>query len=180
MSFNPMEISFKKIGSEYEFEIIKCLYLSAFPPNERREYAELVNQLYAENCVVNLITDNRQIAGFFIFWDFGDFTFLEHFAIETELRGQGIGERVLVLFKENVKKPIFLETEPPNNEMNKRRVNFYLRNGFHLLNRQYFQPSYDGIKPEVEMILLSNISDYSEVQLDNCISVIREKVYNQE
>jgi len=174
-----MEIIFKKLESEPEFEIIKSLYLTAFPPEERREYIELIKHINIENCTVTLIYSNQKVAGFFILWNFNDFVFLEHFAIESELRGQGIGERVLSQIRENLNKPVILETEIPADEIAIRRVSFYLRNGFHLLERHYLQPSYDGIKPEVEMKLMSTESDYSETQLDNFISVIRKEVYGK-
>ena len=172
-----MEICFRKITSETEFEDIKSLYLTTFPPAERREYSGLVQLLNNAECVVNLIFADHKIAGLIIVWDFQEFVFIEHFAIETELRGRGIGEKSLALITNNYHKPVILETEPPIDEMSKRRVGFYQRNGFHLLKNQYFQPSYDGIKPEVELRLMSTKSDYSNSQIDECISVIRKKVY---
>lgn len=174
-----MEISFKKIESETEFEIIKSLYLIAFPPEERREYSELIQQIYFENCAVYLICVNQKIAGFCILWNFCDFVFLEHFAIESGLRGQGIGERVLAMIRENFNKPVLLETELPKDEISSRRVNFYLRNGFHLLERCYLQPSYDGIKPEVELKLMSTLANISDKKLEEYIQQIRDKVYHK-
>jgi len=173
-----LEIGFRKITSETEFEEIKSLYLIAFPPAERREYSGLVQLLNNDECVVNLIFADQKIAGFIIVWYFEEFVFIEHFAIKPELRGQGIGEKLLALITKNYHKPVILETEPPIDQMSKRRVGFYQRNGFHLLGNQYFQPSYDGIKPEVELRLMSTKSDYSNSQMDECISVIREKVYH--
>lgn len=173
-----MEISLKKIEEEHEFEAVKGLYLSAFPPEERREYNELKQQLYVEECAVNLIFANKEIAGFCILWNFTDFVFLEHFAIESALRGQGVGERVLTLIRETFNKPVILETEPPLAEISTCRVNFYLRNGFQILDKPYLQPSYDGIKPEIELKLMSTKPDLTNIQLDGYISVIRKKVYN--
>jgi ribosomal protein S18 acetylase RimI-like enzyme len=173
-----MEIGFKKISDTSQLNVIKELYCSAFPANERREYSGLVQLLYNAECVVNLIFADQKIAGFIIVWEFQNFVFIEHFAIEPELRGQGIGEKSLTIITKNYYKPVILETEPPIDEMSKRRVGFYQRNGFHLLRNQYFQPSYDGIKPKVELRLMSTKSDYSSSQMDECISVIREKVYH--
>jgi len=171
-----MEVSFKKIGSEPEFETIKNLYLLAFPVEERREFDELKKQLYYDECVVNLIIADGKVAGFCIIWDFSDFVFLEHFAIDPELRGLGIGEGVLTLLRE--KYPvILLETELPVDEISQRRVKFYQRNGFRMLQRQYIQPSYGKNKPEIELQLMSTNIDFSVETLDEYIRLIREKVY---
>jgi len=173
-----LEISFRKIITASELEDIKSLYLSSFPTVERREYSGLIQQLYNDDCTVNLILANQIVAGFIIVWDFEGFVFAEHFAVKTELRGQKIGERALALIIKNNHKPVILETEPPADDLSKRRLDFYKRNGFHLLKKQYFQPSYDGIKPEIELSLMSTKSDYSNSQIDECVSVIRKKVYN--
>jgi ribosomal protein S18 acetylase RimI-like enzyme len=172
-----LQISFKKIESEAEFEVIKNLYLTAFPPNERREFDELTKQIYNYECYVNLILDDEKVAGFIIFWNFNEFVFLEHFAIEPGLRGLGTGEKTLTEIKALNKKTIILETEPPADEMSRRRIRFYERNGFHILEKHYLQPSYDGKKPEVEMKLMCSSENISIGKLEKYIIQIREKVY---
>jgi ribosomal protein S18 acetylase RimI-like enzyme len=172
-----LQISFKKIASEAEFEVIKNLYLTAFPPNERREFDELKKQIDNDECNVNLIFDDEKVAGFIILWNFNDFVFLEHFAIKPGLRGLGTGEKTLNEIKALNQKTIILETEPPADEMSRRRISFYKRNGFQLLERHYLQPSYDGKKPEVEMKLMCNSENISIEKLEKYILLIREKVY---
>jgi len=174
-----LQISFKKIESETGFEVIKNLYLTAFPPSERREFDELKKQIYHVECNVNLILTGEKVAGFVILWNFADFVFLEHFAIEPGIRGLGIGERTLALIKDIFNKPVILETELPDDEISSRRIKFYQRNGFRLLHLPYLQPSYDGIKPEVEMKLMSIGVDFLSEELDKYISVISKKVYRK-
>ena len=174
-----VQIIFKKIESAAEFEVTRNLYLSAFPPNERREFDELKKQIFNDECNVNLILAGEKVAGFVILWNFTDFIFLEHFAIEPGLRGLGIGENTLAEIMALYQKNIIFETEPPANEMARRRIGFYERNGFHLLERHYFQPSYDGIKPEVELKLMSTNIDFPSETLDKYIQQIRKKVYHK-
>lgn len=172
-----MQIIFKKIEGEAEFEVIKNLYLTAFPPNERREFDELKKQIYNDECNVNLILIGEKVAGLIIFWNFNEFVFLEHFAIEPDLRGLGIGEKTLAEIKTLYQKTVILETELPNDELSLRRIRFYERNGFHKLSRTYFQPSYGSNKPEIELKLMSTNVDLPTETLDKYILQIREKVY---
>jgi ribosomal protein S18 acetylase RimI-like enzyme len=172
-----LQISLNKIESDAEFEEIKNLYLTAFPPSERREFDELKKQIYNENCNVNLILAGEKVVGFVVLWNFTEFVFLEHFATEPGLRGLGIGEKTLSEIKSQFQKTVILETELPNDELSQRRIRFYERNGFHKLCRTYFQPAYGANKPEVELKLMSTNVDLAENQIDNYISVIREKVY---
>lgn len=163
--------------SESDFEDIKNLYLTAFPPAERREFSELIQQFYNNECDLNLIFADQNVAGFIIFWDLEEFVFVEHFAVESHLRKLGIGEKTLSSIRDQFKKTIILETEMPNDEISRRRIGFYERNGFYKLNRTYFQPSYDGVKPEVELILMSTNYDMTLEELDSAIKKIRKKVY---
>ncbi len=172
-----MEISFRKIKSPTEFEDIKSLYLTAFPTAERREFAGLIQQLNNDECIINLIFADRKVAGFVIVWDLEEFVFIEHFAVEPNLRKLGIGEKTLSAIRIQFQKTIILETEPPNDEISRRRIGFYERNGFQKLSLKYFQPSYDGIKPEVELILLTTNIDFTDEELDFAVKKIRKKVY---
>jgi len=170
---------FQKIQSESELETIKSLYISSFRPNERREYDELKQLLLIDECSINQVVAGNKIAGFCILWYFKDFLFIEHFAIEHKLRGCGIGGSTLLLIWKNFQKPVILEVEPALDELSLRRINFYLRNGFHLLERHYMQPSYGSIKPEIEMKLMSTDANLSFERLDNYIRQIRQKVYGK-
>lgn len=175
-----MQISLNKIETETECEVIKNLYLSAFPPHERREFDELKKLVYNEECHINQILIGVRNAGLIIFWDFSGFLFLEHFAIEPELRGKGTGEKTIAAIKTSFQKTIILETEPPVDEISIRRTGFYERNGFHLLKHTYFQPSYGGNKPEIELKLMCTETDIPVEELLKIIQTIRKKVYKAE
>jgi ribosomal protein S18 acetylase RimI-like enzyme len=172
-----VKIGFKTITGIAGLSSIWNLYCATFPINERRELESLQMLIGNNECEINQITiQNEQPAGLCIFWSFREFLFLEHFAVEPELRGLGIGEQTLALLREKCPL-ILLETEPPVDEISERRIKFYQRNGFKLLHRQYFQPSYGGNKPPVEMKLMCNGIDFSSEELDRYILVIRTKVY---
>jgi ribosomal protein S18 acetylase RimI-like enzyme len=176
-----MQIDLLKISSNQELECIQDLYLSAFPAKERRDLDDLKLLLAERDCsIYKVLTGNEVFAGFCVVWKFPGFVFLEHFAIEPHLRGLGIGERTLAAIKSLFLKPVILETEIPVDEISQRRIRFYERNGFHKLNRHYFQPSYGGNKPEVELKLMCTNVDIPADELDFMIRAIRKKVYGVE
>jgi len=174
-----MEINLKRITNLSDLHKIRDLYISAFPPKERREFYELAERIHLNEFTVYLVLiSGGKTSGFCMIWDFSDFVYLEHFAIKPELRGHGIGEGVLSIIRK--KYPvILLETEPPVDEISIRRVNFYKRNGFKLMQLQYIQPSYGKDKPHVELNIMSTDFDISEETLDQYILQIKGKVYQK-
>lgn len=180
MNGQPGKISFRKMKMEQEFESIRELYCSAFPPEERREFQQVVQLKDAEDCHVLRIINDDEPVGFCIAWIFEDFLFLEHFAVEPGRRGQGTGSRVLALLRETYRRPVILEVEPPCDEITSRRVNFYSLNDFYLLDRPYCQPSYGETKPEIELRLMTTQAGLPPEKLEEYITQIRRKVYGRE
>ena len=70
--------------------------------------------------------------GFITYWDFDSFYYVEHFATNPALRNGGYGKRTLEYLCNYLKHPIVLEVERPVEEMAKRRISFYQRQGFTL------------------------------------------------
>ena len=175
-----MELTFRKIGSAHELEPIKDLYLSAFPAHERRTIEGFRQQVEGmEGCAVNVISTPDNVVGFFIMWDFETFGFVEHLAIDARYRGQKLGQNVLHHITSAYTKPVILEVEPPMDEDSRRRISFYARNGFQLLDIPYVQPSYDGVQPGSEMLLMTNKNRLSNSQVSQFISQIHYAVYGQ-
>ena len=174
-----MKIELKKTSQFEELESIRGLYCEAFPPEERREFDDLNQLVLKGECIINQIkTTDDKVAGICVYWIFDEFVYVEHFAVFPELRGRGIGEGTLSVLREKFK-VLILETEPPINEISQRRIKFYQRNGFHLLNLHYIQPSYGKNKPKVELKLMCTNSHIPQEMLNNYIIQIKEKVYSQ-
>lgn len=153
-----------------------ALYISAFPPDERREPSELTEVLNENMHRFYTIIEEGQFVGIMEIWDFTDFIFLEHLAIKPELQNKGYGSTSLEYLKNMVNKPILLEAEIPVDDVSKQRVDFYEKAGFKAINIDYTQPPYYPKKVSVPMLLLS---DYPVSLSDaySYISIISKKVY---
>lgn len=72
--------------------------------------------------------------------DFSDFIFIDYLLVDPKARGQGIGGKVLEMFKEKGKN-IILEVEPIEASDNdtSRRIQFYERHGFKRANHIVYE-----------------------------------------
>ena len=118
------------------------------------------------------INDTR--VGFVGIWELSDFVFIEHLATYESYRNLGFGAACLNELEKQYGK-IILEAEPPESDIQKRRISFYERCGFKRNSIEYFQPSYTKNGAPVPLILLSFPEALSEP--NKCVKRIYEKVY---
>lgn len=141
------------------------LYVDSFPAEERRP----IEQMPPDDSAFHLYAIESY--GLITTWQFPDFTLIEHFAIHPHLRKQGIGSEVLTALTGN----LILEVEPAETSpLAARRIKFYQRNGFKLLNVPYMQPPYAPGLPEVELRLMVR----GEIaNIEQAINLIHRRVY---
>lgn len=159
------------------YPFLETLLHSAFPEVERRDTSE---QRKNSDCHPlfhsNLIMDNEKPVGLLTYWDFDSFIYIEHFAIDGQLRNKGYGQQALSLLKGQVQRSIVLEAEEPSDELTARRIGFYQRQGFVLQNTPYLQPPYhsgDGWLPMKLMIY--GMADH--IPTSKIIDTIHREVY---
>ncbi len=171
-------------------ELVQKLYLRSFPKEERREWADFLrlleeNEAFALQIIAHQEGDKLAFVGFLSLWNLSrEWLFVEHFALLPELRNQGFGAKALNdLQRANTSKTIFLECEPPSDELARRRLNFYAREGFSILSKTYEQPSY---YPQAEGKLSQNLNLYllasqnvSDLQLPKVIEHLYRLVYHK-
>ena len=106
-----------------------------------------------------------------------DFIFIEHFEVFECFRGRSLGSKILnELIKKHSK--IILETEPSTlNDIAKRRVKFYQRNHFEILDKNYIQPSYGIGKNSLNLWLMGT---FSPENLEKSIHEIYKIVYQKD
>ena len=91
-------------------------------------------------------------------------------------RGKSLGSRIInELIKKHNK--IILETEPSTlSDIAKRRVNFYQRNHFEILDKNYIQPSYGIGKNPINLWLMGT---FIPKNLEKYIHEIHKIVYQK-
>lgn len=155
---------------------VECTYLSAFPPEERREFVELKKLISpASPFTVQAFLKEGKYAGFITYWKLVDFYYVEHFAINESARNGGIGGKVLKQFLEQCDMPVVLEVERPENEISRRRIGFYERSGFRLDTHPYRQPPYSSGGEWLDLYLMT----YGNLDMDRMYEVVKERLYKQ-
>jgi ribosomal protein S18 acetylase RimI-like enzyme len=163
-------------ASDPHFSNLYDLYISAFLPTERRTCAGLEYELlYEKRFYANALLQNDQFVGFFNFWTFDRFCYIEHFAINPLFRSQHIGSEAMEIFKGMTGLPIVFEVEMPNDTIASRRIHFYERLGFSVLSHDYAQPSYEDNDFIMPMLMMSNDIHFASTHFD----LIKKTLYNE-
>lgn len=176
-------LNFYKINNASDplFTNLYNLYTLAFPPAERRNWAGLEYELtYEKRFCAHALIQNDKFVGFFNFWTFDRFYYIEHIAVIPAMRGQQIGTEAMEIFKSQTKLPIVMEVEMPNDPTSIRRIEFYEKQGFSVLSHKYAQPPYEGDEFLIPMQLMSNDLHFSNTHFDLIKETLYEKVYHYE
>ena len=170
-----MEYLHLQTTSDTHLPFVKELYHSAFPQNERRDWAQLLEMITSVPAMkLELIQAERPI-GFIISWKFADWCFIEHFAIDSGNRGKKYGEKVIQDFMENHK--LLLEVEPPDSTDAVRRISFYERLGLSTLSFDYRQPCYRNPGVSYRLLLMSNVPEVRPDVLGLLVKQVQQQVY---
>lgn len=159
----------------------RSLYERTFPPQERRKWDTILFEpgMIARGPYLHiLLTDvgaQDVFVGFLTTWHFDSFTYVEHFAVGEAFRGLGIGATVLKALIARDGCPVVVEVERPDENAPEtlRRIAFYQRNGFEIIDKDYVQPPYADGMPSVPMMLMSS----SPVSSRDVVSTLRREVY---
>ena len=148
------------------FEFCWNLYVSAFPEEERRAMDYHLETMVKPSFCFDIVLVDGVRVGILAWWDLSEFRYIEHFATDPSLRGQGYGDKILRDFISESEKPLILEVEHPVSEIEKRRVGFYERIGLVLNQHYYAHPSYDiNSDAEVSLMIMTYPNLVSEGQL---------------
>ena len=106
------------------------LYQNSFPVCEQRTLDHQITAFKADRFHLDVYLDGETLVGFIGYWDFDDYLYIEHYAINSDLRGGGWGSRILEALQKTAGKTIILEIDEVVDEISTRRLRFYQRLGF--------------------------------------------------
>lgn len=168
-------IWFEELQTRKKVSRIFNRYERTFPEVERRSQEQFLALAEDPDVFVFNINHEDTVIGYVVIWELSDFFFLEHFEVFEEYRNQKYGEQTLEALKEKFGN-LILETEPETfSETAKRRLQFYTRNGFSIIEENYTQPSYGDGKASLMLLLLANFSPLTVV---DSIKEIHDTVYD--
>ncbi|WP_417333009.1 GNAT family N-acetyltransferase [Halarcobacter sp.] len=156
-----MELIFIENKKNKYFKKAWKLYLDSFPEIERRTLEEQEEILTDKNFKMTCYVEDEVLISIVFYWKISSYTFLEHFAVNSELRGQSFGSKILQKFI-NDKKNIVLEIEPIVDEITQKRLKFYKKFGFVVNSHEHLQiPFREGAK-ELKLLLMSQEKTLSQ------------------
>lgn len=162
----------------YNFDKVYSLMEKSFPTDEHRSYTEqkalLNDPLYN---IFGVKNDSGDVTAFITVWQFEKFAYVEHFAVDPNCRGNGIGSDILRELMSELSCMICLEVELPENDIAKRRIAFYERNGFVTNSYPYIQPPYSEELSSLPLILMTSGRRVSEEEFDEMKGLLYRNVY---
>lgn len=149
-------IKFVPLSESGHTHFAEDLYESAFPESERPDFDSLKERNRNFRFLVAL--NDKEPIGILTYWTFEEFVYIEHFAIDEDLRDQGFGKAVFLNFLSRHTEQVILEVELPHDETSEHRLEFYTSMGLCQNPQEYWQPSYENPeKLEMPMLILSKM-----------------------
>lgn len=138
----------------------------SFPPEERRDddfQKSVMNHKDYRLCV---ILDSELPVGVAGYFDADEFIYFENFCVEPNKRNCGYGSATLTALTSNLQKPFILEAELPTDELTRRRISFYKRNGMVENPYPHIQPHYRKTDTDLPLVVLTYGKQLSQKQYD--------------
>lgn len=172
-------LAFQSITTDHaDYLFVERLLHTAFPPDERRDdWQQRAHTDRNDKFHCLLIRDIETPVGLLTYWQFEDFVYIEHFAIDESLRNHGYGGQALRAFIGRMELPVVLEVEMPRGrgDITHRRIGFYRRQGFSLRRMSYKQPPYRTGDRWLPMKLMS----YGKGRWERIAETVRDTIYSE-
>lgn len=164
--------------SKTRFDEIYDIMEKSFPPDEMRPHSEQLELFDNSHYRVYANVSEGKYVSFIAIWEFDDLIFIEHFATAPSHRCCGLGNKTLNEIKERFKgKKICLEVEEPEGELQRRRIAFYEREGFHLNSYPYIQPPISEGRRAVPLLIMTFPSPASLREFELIKNTLYREVY---
>ena len=161
--------------NETDFPEIYRIMQASFSDDEYRPYDEQLALFEEPEYRIYYMP-----AGFLAVWEFESFIYIEHFAVDPALRNSGTGSAMLQELVKQYQKPICLEVELPEDELTRRRIGFYERNGFVFNEYPYIQPPISKGKSPVPLRIMTYRSEITREEFQKMKEIPYRRVYKCE
>ncbi|KAF6581238.1 GNAT family N-acetyltransferase [Paenibacillus sp. FSL H7-0703] len=162
--------------NEPDFSEIYAIMESSFPASECRTFE--AQKALLKRPSYRIITEKNEqgnIVAFLAGWEFAYFRFVEHIAVDSRIRGGGLGKKLMSRFISQSDHPVVLEVEPPVDEWSRRRIGFYERLGFHLNHFEYVQPPLREGQADLRLQIMS----YPGALAESAFAPFKEILYTE-
>lgn len=169
----------KKMNPQ-DFDLVFSIMEESFPSDERRPYEGQKALLSNPKYHIYTLPDSktRNLKGFITVWQFEDFVFIEHFAVNPLYRNQGLGSWILKELHSLLPFPLCLEVELPETDFARRRIAFYQRNGFLLNDYPYIQPSLSPGQNALPLMIMTSEGKITADRFEKIKAEIYKEVYH--
>ncbi|MDD2590995.1 MAG: GNAT family N-acetyltransferase [Fermentimonas sp.] len=151
------------------------LYEKSFPVAERRKINDHLRACADERFFPLSIWEGQQLIGLMFFWEWDTYRYLEHLAVNPEIRGHGYGSQLLRYLCDS-EHTIILEIDPLDDELSVRRLQFYERSGYTLTPFRFVHLPYRIDGQEQELLILSYPKMISKDQHKDFLKFVNEVV----
>ncbi|WP_058829374.1 GNAT family N-acetyltransferase [Paenibacillus polymyxa] len=162
--------------NEHDFSEIYAIMESSFPASECRTFeAQKALLKHPSYRIMTEKNEQGNIVAFLAGWEFAHFRFVEHIAVDSRIRGGGLGKKLMSRFVSRSDQPVVLEVEPPVDEWSRRRIGFYERLGFHLNHFEYVQPPLREGQADLRLQIMS----YPDALTESAFAPFKEILYTE-
>lgn len=171
---NCININHSKHLSYNQF---KELYTISFPIFEQRTEEQQEKAFNHSAYHLSGYEENNAFIGFISYWEFEEYIYIEHFAINQELRGKGYGNKILNDFI-TIKTPkiVLLEIDPIVDEVSEARLRFYRRCGFYENPYPHIHPPYRNGNKGHSLVVLTTQREITEKEYQTFHTELTEVV----
>ena len=166
-----------------EFEQVYRIMKSSFPPDEHRPYEEQLELMENPNYQIYVAKEAdifSEIQGFMAVWQLKGLGFIEHFAVDSKYRNIGLGSRMLQEIKKHLTGRVCLEVELPDNDIAKRRIEFYKKNGLYYNDYPYIQPAISKGRNPIPLRIMTSGGVVSQDEYQDIRDMLYREVYRVE
>jgi ribosomal protein S18 acetylase RimI-like enzyme len=151
------------------------LYEDSFPVAERRKEEDQLRAFSDEQFFPLSAWEGGELVGLLFYWEWDSYRYLEHLAINPELRGQSYGSQLLRYLRDS-EHTIILEIDPLTNELSVRRLQFYERAGFTLTPYRFVHLPYRLNVEPIELLIVSYPRMITRAQHEGFLRFLSEVV----